>query len=30
VGNLGVVYAKDGGAHVTLPPLGTIMLKFEG
>jgi 1,4-alpha-glucan branching enzyme len=30
VGNLGVVYAKDGGALVTLPPLGTIMLEFEG
>ena len=30
LGNLGGVEAKDGGAWVTLPPLGTIMLKFEG
>jgi 1,4-alpha-glucan branching enzyme len=30
VGNLGVVKADGGGAHVTLPPLGTIMLEYEG
>ncbi|HEX8419038.1 MAG TPA: 1,4-alpha-glucan branching protein GlgB [Sphingomonas sp.] len=29
-GNLGWVEAKDGAAWVTLPPLATIMLEFEG
>ena len=30
LGNLGGVEAKDGGAWVTLPPLGTIMLEYDG
>ncbi len=30
VGNLGVVRAQGGGARMTLPPLATIMLEFEG
>ncbi|GGB24642.1 1,4-alpha-glucan branching enzyme GlgB [Sphingomonas metalli] len=30
LGNLGGVEAKDGAAWVTLPPLATIMLEFEG
>jgi len=30
VGNLGVVQASGGGATLTLPPLATIMLAFEG
>jgi 1,4-alpha-glucan branching enzyme len=29
LGNLGGVVASDGGAHVTLPALGTVMLEFE-
>lgn len=29
-GNLGQVTAADGGAHVVLPPLATIMLQFKG
>ncbi|MBV1687359.1 1,4-alpha-glucan branching protein GlgB [Novosphingobium sp. G106] len=29
-GNLGQVTAEHGGAHVTLPPLATIMLEYEG
>ena len=29
-GNLGLVRAEQGAAHVTLPPLATIMLEFEG
>jgi 1,4-alpha-glucan branching enzyme len=29
-GNLGKVSAKDGAAQVTLPPLATIMLEYEG
>ena len=28
-GNLGVVKAEHGGAHVTLPPLATIMLEYD-
>ena len=28
--NLGGVVAEDGAAWVTLPPLATIMLEFEG
>ncbi len=28
-GNLGAVTANDGAAHVTLPPLATIMLEFD-
>jgi 1,4-alpha-glucan branching enzyme len=30
LGNLGGVDAKDGAAWVTLPPLGTVMLEWEG
>jgi 1,4-alpha-glucan branching enzyme len=30
IGNLGEVRAKDGKAAVTLPPLATIMLHYEG
>jgi 1,4-alpha-glucan branching enzyme len=30
LGNLGGVVAEDGAAWVTLPPLATIMLEFEG
>jgi 1,4-alpha-glucan branching enzyme len=30
LGNLGGLVAKDGAALVTLPPLATIMLEFEG
>ena len=30
LGNLGGVEAKDGAAWVTLPPLATIMLEYEG
>jgi 1,4-alpha-glucan branching enzyme len=30
VGNMGVVTARDGAAVLTLPPLGTVFLKFEG
>ncbi len=30
VGNLGVVRAQGGGASLTLPPLATIMLEYEG
>ena len=30
LGNLGGVAAKDGAAWVTLPPLATIMLEYEG
>ncbi|HEY1124077.1 MAG TPA: 1,4-alpha-glucan branching protein GlgB [Sphingobium sp.] len=30
VGNMGVVMAKDGKAVLTLPPLATIMLQYEG
>ncbi len=30
LGNLGGVVAKDGAAWVTLPPLATIMLEYEG
>ncbi|MBO9581193.1 MAG: 1,4-alpha-glucan branching protein GlgB [Sphingobium sp.] len=30
VGNLGVVMANDGKAALTLPPLATIMLHYEG
>ena len=30
LGNLGGVVAKDGAAMVTLPPLATIMLEFDG
>lgn len=29
-GNMGRVMAENGGAHVTLPPLATIMLEFKG
>ena len=29
-GNLGSVGAQNGGAHVTLPPMATIMLEFRG
>jgi 1,4-alpha-glucan branching enzyme len=29
-GNLGVAKAEHGGAHVTLPPLATIMLEYDG
>jgi len=29
-GNLGSITAVGGGAHLTLPPLSTIMLEFEG
>lgn len=29
-GNLGMVVAEGGAAHVTLPPLATIMLEYEG
>jgi len=29
-GNLGSVNARHGGAHVTLPPLATIMLEYTG
>jgi 1,4-alpha-glucan branching enzyme len=29
-GNLGRVEARDGAAHIVLPPLATIMLQFEG
>ena len=29
-GNLGMVNAEGGGCHVTLPPLATIMLEWEG
>ena len=29
-GNLGAVRAEHGAAHVTLPPLATIMLEYEG
>lgn len=29
-GNLGGINARDGAAHVTLPPLGTLMLRHEG
>ena len=29
-GNLGEVLAQNGAAHVTLPPLATIMLEFRG
>jgi 1,4-alpha-glucan branching enzyme len=29
-GNLGQVTAEHGAAHVTLPPLATIMLEYEG
>ncbi|HEY0958684.1 MAG TPA: 1,4-alpha-glucan branching protein GlgB [Novosphingobium sp.] len=28
-GNLGIVRTENGGAHITLPPLATIMLEFE-
>jgi len=30
MGNGGEVWATDGGAHVTLPPLATIMLEYAG
>jgi len=30
LGNLGGVEAKDGAAWVTLPPLATVMLQFDG
>ncbi|MBO9670119.1 MAG: 1,4-alpha-glucan branching protein GlgB [Sphingobium sp.] len=30
IGNLGVVMTKDGKAALTLPPLATIMLHYEG
>ncbi len=30
VGNMGQVIARDGGAVLTLPPLATIMLEYEG
>jgi 1,4-alpha-glucan branching enzyme len=30
VGNLGVVEAHGGAAVLTLPPLATIILEFEG
>ena len=29
-GNLGSVEARDGAAHIIVPPLATIMLEFEG
>jgi len=29
-GNLGMVMVEGGAAHVTLPPLATIMLEYEG
>ena len=29
-GNLGSVVSRDGGANIVLPPLATIMLRFEG
>jgi len=29
-GNLGLVMADRGAAHVTLPPLATIMLEYAG
>ena len=29
-GNMGAVQAEDGAAWVTLPPLATIMLEYEG
>ena len=29
-GNMGTVEAREGGAHVTLPPLATIMLEYVG
>ncbi len=30
LGNLGGIEAKDGIGWVTLPPLATIMLRFDG
>jgi 1,4-alpha-glucan branching enzyme len=30
VGNLGHVIARGGAATLTLPPLSTILLRFEG
>jgi len=30
IGNMGAVTARDGGAVVTLPPLATIVLEYEG
>jgi 1,4-alpha-glucan branching enzyme len=29
-GNMGQINASGGGAHVTLPPLSTIMLEYRG
>jgi 1,4-alpha-glucan branching enzyme len=29
-GNMGMVEAQEGGAHVILPPLATIMLEYVG
>lgn len=30
LGNMGGVDAHDGAAWVTLPPLATVMLRFDG